>query len=329
MDKRKEIKKARSKDVLLDILAKHSAPKTDIYDQMKAVAKQQGVLQKVKVTPDVAKDLLVLNTKNRMPITDSWKHVVKEMSEDKWKFTGDTIKVSDIPTLLDGQHTLIGVAMSGKTQYLNIQTGLDPDVFDVIDVGRNRNAADIISMEGYDSYQTTIASSIKSVIYFTESGRMAANISRNKVTNEEVTAWVRKNKLNMPLMLRSCDYAVRELYKKSRVLSIGTWAFVYYILRKVDEADAKRFVDMLASEENLSSTNKHAAIYKLMKILRDFERIIAFSTKLERGGSKPVELKVRYVFRAWNLWRSGVKLEGPLRLIDRVDREGFRIEKPV
>jgi hypothetical protein len=102
------------------------------------------------LTPDEAKELLSLNTRNRSLNAQSVNQIANDITEGEWKFTGDTIKIAvdreGIRFVADAQHRLEGIAKSGLSVPVLIVENLDPDVTDLIDQLRTRQVGDILRM---------------------------------------------------------------------------------------------------------------------------------------------------------------------------------------
>jgi hypothetical protein len=103
----------------------------------------------VTITPEMAQKILnEKNTLNR-PLSD--KHVAKlvdEIREGRWRVNGDTIRMGKT-RLLDGQHRLWAIVLSGIPVQTFLVEGLDDDVFQTIDgLHRRRTAADTLSLRG-------------------------------------------------------------------------------------------------------------------------------------------------------------------------------------
>src|SRR5690606_5321337 len=70
--------------------------------------------EKIVLTPDTAVRLLERNTLNR-PLSDQHvKRIASQISAGKWRFNGDTIKLSECGDVLDGQHRLWAVIEAKK-----------------------------------------------------------------------------------------------------------------------------------------------------------------------------------------------------------------------
>lgn len=118
---------------------------------------------KTIVTPEIASDFLSKNTSNR-PL--SMKHVQSlagSIERGEWMFTGESIKMSESGCLLDGQHRLSAVVMSGEPIEILVITGLPDESFHAIDVGgKKRGLSDVLAIAGEKNY--TVLSSALNVI---------------------------------------------------------------------------------------------------------------------------------------------------------------------
>ncbi len=104
------------------------------------------------ITPEVAGIILEHNVVNR----DVGKGLVKKMAQDmvsgKWKTNGDSIRFDRNGRLVDGQHRLNAVVQSETPLETFVCGGLDPAVFDTLDVGKKRTLRDVLKIEGIANY---------------------------------------------------------------------------------------------------------------------------------------------------------------------------------
>jgi len=96
------------------------------------------------ITPTIAKYMLEKNIANR-PIR--WSHVekiAKEMLDGEWQVTHQGIAFNESGFLIDGQHRLNAVILSGKPVTMAVTRDCEARAFDVIDRGVKRSLSDII-----------------------------------------------------------------------------------------------------------------------------------------------------------------------------------------
>lgn len=117
-------------------------------------------IKEVKITPHMAQSMLKKNTSNR-PLSERLvSRYVKEVKSGNWKMTGDTIKLSKQGNLIDGQHRLKAVVVADVPITSMIAYGVEDNCFEVIDTGKKRSHADVLSMEGY-KHTTQLAAALR------------------------------------------------------------------------------------------------------------------------------------------------------------------------
>lgn len=284
------------------------------------ITKKIDVHSSVKITPAMAQELLTLNTGNRPVIKRTLMKYIHDMKEGKWTFSGNTIKFDNERVLRDGQHSLLAVVDTGTSQIFNIQTGLSPESFAVMDTGRGRSAGDVLAINGYTNYNA-YGAAIKSILYYQQFQRLRSNLQGNSVSNSQVEEFTHRS--DMRLLRQGMEFAEEmKQEKKGAFLALSTWAFIYFILAKVSKEDAAEFLKLLAYGENISMT-RHHQIYLCRERLISFKDVHGKDFYAARG-SQIVEMKFRYILRAWNAWRNKEKLQ---KL--KVDAKEELLEKPI
>lgn len=109
---------------------------------------------RVKITPEKAKHLLVMNTKNRKMSRKLRAIYAADMAAGRWAYNGDPIRVSETNVLLDGQHRLQACVDAGVPFESELIEGLPDSVRMTIDGGRKRSAADVMNMINGGSMST-------------------------------------------------------------------------------------------------------------------------------------------------------------------------------
>ena len=105
--------------------------------------------ERMMVTPDQAIHWLENTNTNNRKISD--KHVQRlsrDMTEGKWMLTHDGIAFGPDGTLLDGQHRLWAICMSGVSVEMFVWRNVDPQSMMAIDCGKTRSMADILNIAG-------------------------------------------------------------------------------------------------------------------------------------------------------------------------------------
>jgi hypothetical protein len=283
------------RDVLKEEYLSHQ-PTTDILDRIKAATPTRGIITNVLITPEIARDLLTLNRENRPPDFTVIRKYAEFMQADRWIYIGDIIRITKDLRLVDAQQRLLAIIETGSTIEMHIQTGLSDESFGVIDSGRTRTGADALAIAGFKDVNV-LSAAIRADIYFRTQRRVGARINVKRVYPLQVIEWTEKQDLK--LMQDRVEYSIRYLHVKGKFLAQSTWAFVYYTLSTIRGAktQATNFVTLLASGENVSLQDETSVIYLLREKLMDIRK------EKSLGGKTETDLKVRYIFTAWNLFR--------------------------
>ena len=114
-----------------------------ITSEVKRAKRSKEIEIKVfKVTPAHAEKWLEMNTGNRRVRPSHVRHLAKQMEQGRWMLSPEPIVFSP-RRLLDGQHRLSAVLMSGCTIEASVALVQNEDVFRVLDQGINRNNSDL------------------------------------------------------------------------------------------------------------------------------------------------------------------------------------------
>jgi len=264
---------------------------------------------RVTVTPEKAMEFLKKNVGNRTLSTAFVLHLSEQMKNGEWKFTGDPIKFSKNDELIDGQHRLSSVVMSNTTQEFMITTGLDDDVFDVLDSGKIRTAGDVLSTIGVDNPRKVATVAKFAILYkrgkytYFNGGSNTRASKGALVTNQQVRQFVEEN----PDIAKTVNKSIK-LNSKFKNISFTVFGGMYYILNEVDPIRCKEFFDKLVTGLNL---NVNDPVY-------------AIREKFIRASANPL-LKVSvndavfYIAKAWCYFKE----DKQAKQIRRSKKEGF------
>jgi hypothetical protein len=110
-----------------------------------------------QIAPTKARRLLRQNRHNRNLRALRVKELAGAMRRGEWDLNGETIKIAQDGTLLDGQHRLQAVIDSGVTIETVVVRGLPLSAQDTVDTGRRRRLADMLALEGHSDPNTLAA----------------------------------------------------------------------------------------------------------------------------------------------------------------------------
>src|SRR5690606_33959034 len=110
------------------------------------------------------------NRRNR-PIRRTWVQTLAgAMERGEWRENGDTLKFAHNGTLLDGQHRLAAIVLSGRPQWMLIARNVPDDAFSTIDRGSRRTAADALALLG-EPRSAILAATLNLVWRYRANGR--------------------------------------------------------------------------------------------------------------------------------------------------------------
>lgn len=101
------------------------------------------------INPDVATYYLQQNNCNRAIRQNSVDQYLSEMLQDDWHLGCDAIGFDLHGTLINGQHRLHAVALSGKEVPFLVARGLPPESRNSLDIGKKRMLHERITIAGY------------------------------------------------------------------------------------------------------------------------------------------------------------------------------------
>jgi hypothetical protein len=245
-----------------------------------------------KVTPEIARQLLELNTSNRPLKQSSINAYSKEMLKGNWSLTGEAIKISKTRKLLDGQHRLHAIVKSNKTVEMLIISDLDDDIFNKLDTGVMRTAGDVLAINGIKN-PTLVAAIARFIINYSNGCYDTKNINKStKPTNADIQKFVEENEFVLEIA-----QIVQKEYHKFKLLPVSLIGGMYFVLSKISVTDAELFFEKLINGLDLSPDCP----------IRGFrERLIRDSINKYK---LPADEKVRLLVSAWNHYRKGSSIK--------------------
>lgn len=244
------------------------------------------------ITPSKAQELLSRNTMNRSVKEAVVRRYADDMTRGFWKRNGETIKIANDGTILDGQHRLLAVIKSGVPLVTEVTTGLDKDSIYTIDCGSARSSSDSLKIEGVKNYRA-VASVCTAFIMTFESDSLEPYFARNgrflKPSTARVVSYYHDNKDRID---EASGYA--KGFSNCGLVNVPTAALVFSIGSYVSSDDALFFLDKLNTGEGLS---KGDPIFETRSTLaRD---------KMSHAKRMPIRVRNALIIKAWNKFISG------------------------
>lgn len=234
------------------------------------------------ITPELAKEMLANNTRNR-PLSEAQvKLLMSEMSGGRWKFNGDAIRFAG-KVLIDGQHRLEACVRSGVPFTTLVVSGLTKDVFDTIDTNRVRTAGDVLAIKGEEN-PAKLAATLRFVeMYETHNTHM-----KSKMTNTQIEEILKKHP-KVRESLAFCDNGKKPL------APISVLAACHYVFKQKDQKLADQVVQQIATGVGLKEGDPIHTVR---------ERLVQNSLTNRRMSPEYI---AAILMKAWNQVRTGKK----------------------
>ena len=244
------------------------------------------------VTPQLATKLLESNSMNR-PVSDAHVHrIARQITEGKWKFNGDTIKIADTKDVVDGQHRLWAIIEANRAVETIIVYGVHKDAFSTLDtIRKSRSAADILSLAGMDARgRNSTAGALRWLCSYqkTKGDLKLLRKPQFKIENSDVeTAYAAHPE--MPA-------AVERVKKLHDLAAISGLAFVYYVAVSKNEELANQMIDVLDAPAGIAQSHP---FFKLRQALISSRRL-KHSNTLEQ---------IALLFKGLNAAKEGKRID--------------------
>lgn len=174
----------------------------------------------VYVTPEIARNYLKFNKKNRKESVRNLGFLVSQMKNGLFLENGESIVFDQNNNLTDGQHRLMAIVQSGKSYFIPIVRGVHYNSMATYDTGKNRSAADVLSLNGFTNTHA-LSSVIRLIETYSKKGHKTANMSSynrdSTFTNQQTLDYCMENYYWLGPLLSK----VLNIYSKSKFRTIG------------------------------------------------------------------------------------------------------------
>jgi hypothetical protein len=225
-----------------------------------------------KITPKQAAQMLAKNTGNRRLDPKRVRKYASEMARGQWKVTGDTIKLADDGRVLDGQHRLAAIAEAGSTVTVAVATGVDADVFDVLDSGKTRTSGDVLKIAGIKS--ASVTATVARMLILLDAG-IDPNDSHSGsvVSKTDILEFAVKN-----------EAALLDAVQRGNILynrvggNWSAWATFCFLTSAVDPEGLGEFVDGVVTGIGLSHGDPRLGLRNYLAQRKPTDRVMSTTT---------------------------------------------------
>ena len=220
---------------------------------MKSPANAREAPRIVTVTPEDAMQLLESNGCNR-PLNDQHvRRIARQIVDGKWRFNGDTIKISSTNDILDGQHRLWAIIEAKTAVETIVVRGIEPDAFATIDTLRkSRSGSDVLALLGVTGQRSTISVGLQWLIRWQRKTLETYKSPANRIENSDIEQAFKDN----PGIARAAERS----NKLRGIGNPGLIAFFYFVLTNRNPDLAERMIHTL---ENPSGVGINDPFFRL------------------------------------------------------------------
>lgn len=240
------------------------------------------------VTPAIAAEWLTKNVHNRPVKPTALQRLVDDANEGKFRFTGDPIQFSDDDVLLNGQHRLHMVVMTGMTFDFVVVRGLPAETQEDIDRVVPRSLADILALRGEVNSGDLAAALVRLTQYELNPTDSRLNLSPR--IHQSLESLERHPGIRDSLM-------PAQRAQRNTGLRRSQGIALHYVLASIDPEDANDFFDKLCTGADL-------AVDSPIRALRQW---LIDQRQLTVGRRARASRIYEWVvcIKAWNAYREG------------------------
>jgi hypothetical protein len=244
----------------------------------------------LEVTPEMAEAWLEKNTRNRSLRESRVVNTAGALMRGEWKLTGDCIVFDEAGELINGQHRLHAIVLSGVSGRLVVLRGVPAENQEVMDQNLSRNLADALKLRG-KPYCFALAAALKffyRLEYIKETGNVNYANPGVRPTTPQCLHLFDQN----PEII---DYVPRVgSFNKALKMRTGVTTALWYSFAEINEPDATAFFEALLDGAKLA---KQSPILQLRRIL--INDMVSARPKMRDYREAAL------ICKAWNLYREG------------------------
>jgi hypothetical protein len=167
----------------------------------------------VELTPAVAELLLKNNNENRAMNEATVQSYTYDITQGRWDFNGESLKIARDGSLNDGQHRCEAVVRAGKPIRTLMTFGLDRSARMTVDQGRVRGVGDYLFMEGGVKNSAEVAAAAR-IMWSVRNGFISLGTPRLGATKTAIRAeyWAHAKAIDSAVSM------INEAAGKKRVL---------------------------------------------------------------------------------------------------------------
>jgi len=250
--------------------------------------------ERVMVTPEIAEVWLSNNDRNRLVREGFVLALAEDMEADRWAENAETIKIAADGTLVDGQHRLRAVLLSGSTVPIWVAFNVPLTAQATVDTGKARTLGDTLGMRGVKN-AVNLATVIRRLYCYEKTDNPAAQ--HVDVTLAGLLGFYERN----PDHYADLTSRGMSLYSANGhlLLSIADYAVLSHVFSGVaSEEDVEGFWSGVSHRSGKTLTLLHNRLAE------------ARHNQASQQAKMPVKTRMALCIKAWNFWINGEEVGG-------------------
>lgn len=259
-------------------------------------------VEEVLVTPALAAELLKGDNRPVRQVTV--KKYAEDMKNGNWSLTHQGIAIDHEGSLIDGQHRLLAVIMSGVSVYMMVAYGASKESFSVLDAGISRTCSDSFALDGLKlKTSKLISTAIPLCFNYENEGNLHHAIRGGKYGNPVLV--IRDFKEKNPSIIASAEFA-QTMPTRYYLLRSSLTTFLHYQISK-KYSNAEEFLTPILTG---SGVKDGTVIFEIRNVL--------INAKASTGQKVRDELLVKKMIVAYNHFNAGRNLKDWRQSLSRV-----------
>jgi hypothetical protein len=254
-------------------------------EQMIARGRKEPFAEICTITTGIASLMLERNQDNRNKKNARIHEMSGDIAEGRYLLNGQTITFSKEGLLNDGQNRLFAVLETGTPIQTVIVFGVTRESRTTLDIGTPRTVADMIKMEGHDSYASQCAACARLLLGYEKGiySSSAGQLALSKAAINEFWA-ENENEISKAIEFTAGKFAAR--------VGHGALAAAYVLLSSKNESDAQDYMGKVIDHSGLP---------------KEDSRFVAHEYLANNRKLRP-NVKLNILLRHWNAWCEGKAL---------------------
>ena len=223
------------------------------------------------ITPDMAKEWLTRNTRNRNLRWALIDALVRDITAGQWVLNGETIKIAVDGAVIDGQHRLSAIIKADTPVQSFVIQGLPPEVQDTVDTGAVRKLTDQLTLRG-EKNSVLLGSVTRWALLWEQGYRSKIGGTTVRVTHSEALTF-----LETRPELRDATAFASHARQSFPLIRASVYGMAWWLLTPISKERADEFLSKMVTGEDISAGHPaHTLRARFLSSSRLDERLTEF-----------------------------------------------------